>query len=81
MHTRIFRILGFIFLGAGSIAIGFMKDQPKKKNKDTLKTKRLKNFDLDVWKNRNMIIWIIVSPLAISARYVVYAFLPRTYYH
>ncbi|KAI7859900.1 major facilitator superfamily domain-containing protein [Circinella umbellata] len=75
-HKWIFRILGFIFLGAGSIAIGFMKDQPKKKNKDTLKTKRLKNFDLDVWKNRNMIIWIIVSPLAISARYVVYAFLP-----
>ena len=66
---------------AGSISIAFMKDQPKKKSKDGTETKRLKNFDLDIWKNLNMIIWIIVSPLAISARYVVYAFLPCMYYY
>ncbi|KAI9266924.1 major facilitator superfamily domain-containing protein [Phascolomyces articulosus] len=83
-HPWIFRVLGFISLGTGVIAIVFLKDQPSTKNKHRSipldSTKNLNNnnnnFDLDVLKNPNMLLWVCGSPLSVSARYLAFVFVP-----
>ncbi|KAI9273103.1 major facilitator superfamily domain-containing protein, partial [Phascolomyces articulosus] len=75
-HHWIFYVLGFISLATSTIAVVFLKDQLGQKNKQVVKNKKTKNFDLSVLKQNDMVLWMINGPLALSGRLVVFIFLP-----
>ena len=74
-HYRIFWVLAFMSIGINILPIAFLKDQ--KTNK---KPPKVKNFDVNVLKNLNMVIWMVAGPLTISGRLITMTFLPCEHY-
>ncbi|KAI9270484.1 major facilitator superfamily domain-containing protein [Phascolomyces articulosus] len=76
-YQWIYRIFGIASLGINAIAMIFIKDQPTaKKTGQTEEGSKPKNFDFDVLKKLDMILWIMVGPLSVSGRFIMFTFLP-----
>ncbi|KAG2220060.1 hypothetical protein INT45_007304 [Circinella minor] len=76
-HHCIFYILGFISLTTSAVAVTFLNDQhseqKKKKMEQYVKTK---NFNWDILRQMDVVLWMVNGPFALSGRLIVFIFLP-----
>ncbi|KAI7853968.1 major facilitator superfamily domain-containing protein [Circinella umbellata] len=76
-HHCIFYILGFISLTTSAVAVTFLNDYPSEQKKKKIKQYvKSKNFNWDILRQMDVVLWMVNGPFALSGRLIVFIFLP-----